>query len=259
MISITITSFNRFEYLQKSIDSLLLHTNMPFELIVVDNNSEQNVIEYLRAMYEQDKIQNLILNDSNVGLANGLNQGWKASSSQAKYLVAADNDVLYCKDWAETLTNALDKVPNLGAIGAANHAYQKDPENYQPNYKTINHVTLDKQKRQIAGSNVMIRKSDLEKFGYWIPHKAGRKIGGVDARYCKNIRRNGYFVAYHPNILIEHMDQYGHPCCLRDSKYKEYSKFIWKEKPQRPGKADRGHLGISKYYGEEEWLNDPRE
>ena len=85
MISILITHYNRFDSLLKCIEAFKLLGLNNVELVVSDDGSEQFVQEQLKTI----KVDTLLLNDKNTGLASNLNRGLKACKGSF---------ILYCQE-----------------------------------------------------------------------------------------------------------------------------------------------------------------
>lgn len=79
IITIVIPTYNRIELLQKAYNSCKMQTNTNFDLIIVDNASDDGSQNFLSSIYAQDKIiSELILNPTNLGatfsITNALNK-----------------------------------------------------------------------------------------------------------------------------------------------------------------------------------------
>jgi GT2 family glycosyltransferase/glycosyltransferase involved in cell wall biosynthesis len=110
-VSIIILSFNKVEYTHQCFDSLLQYTNIPYELIVVDNNSDDKTKTFL------NKLQNVtvLYNKENVGFGNACNQG--AEKARGEYLLFLNNDTLLTPGWLEPLLHRIKTIPDCGSVG----------------------------------------------------------------------------------------------------------------------------------------------
>ena len=61
--------FHRYglDVLKLSIHSLLRNTNLPYELMIFDNGSCDEVVSFLRGLQAEGKIDYLYLSDKNIG------------------------------------------------------------------------------------------------------------------------------------------------------------------------------------------------
>jgi len=84
----------------------------PHEIIVVDNNSADGSVEFLRDNFFGIKI---IESKKNVGFSGGNNLGIK--QAQGKYLLILNPDILILNDAVEKMYNFLESNPSVGICG----------------------------------------------------------------------------------------------------------------------------------------------
>jgi GT2 family glycosyltransferase/glycosyltransferase involved in cell wall biosynthesis len=115
--SIIIVSYYNFDYLKQCLDSLWAKTIYPnFEVIVVDNGSEPEVVNYLRQLAADEPRLKLILNNANFGFARATNQGVAIATPESEYLVLLNNDTVVTRGWLGGLIHYLQK-PEIGLVG----------------------------------------------------------------------------------------------------------------------------------------------
>ena len=99
LISVCILSFNRLDYLKKSLGSFMDTCTYPnLEYVVVDNGSVPEVTNYLDSL---TCIKKRIFNKENMGMGYAMNQARKAA--EGEYFFNLENDWLffYESDWME--------------------------------------------------------------------------------------------------------------------------------------------------------------
>lgn len=89
-ITIIIPNYNNIKLLVNLIESLKKATTIPYELIIVDDKSEDNSVEYLKKHYPEIK---LLVNDVNHGFAYTVNRGIKNAKTDYVYLLNNDTTV----------------------------------------------------------------------------------------------------------------------------------------------------------------------
>lgn len=83
------------------------------EVIVVDNHSGDNSIEYLRPKFGS---VTFFANKENIGFAKACNQGWTAS--KGKYILFLNPDTIIAEDCFQKCLRFFESHPEAGAIGA---------------------------------------------------------------------------------------------------------------------------------------------
>ena len=112
-LSICIVSFKARDLLQESLRSIYATIGkLSFEIIVVDNCSEDGTVEMLKS--EFPTVQ-LIVNDENTGYTRPNNQAMRVS--KGRYLVIINPDTLVKPGAFETLAAFLDSHPEAGIVG----------------------------------------------------------------------------------------------------------------------------------------------
>lgn len=102
LVSIIIVNYNGKKWLQKCLDSLFDQTYTNFEIIVVDNNSSDDSVNFLKSQYS-DKRLHIIEHTENSGFAGGNNIG--ISSAKGDYILLLNNDTWVDFDFLETIVN----------------------------------------------------------------------------------------------------------------------------------------------------------
>lgn len=103
-LSIITLTFNHLDYTKKYIESLYKYTS-DFELIIIDNGSNDGTVEYLKSLkYENIK---LILNDTNLGFSKGNNQGIEIADGE--FIGFLNNDILLYPNWFEECEKVFEK------------------------------------------------------------------------------------------------------------------------------------------------------
>lgn len=104
-VSIIIVNWNGRHWLEKCLPSLFAQSFQDFETIVVDNNSTDGTVAWLRATWPQILV---LAQSENTGFARGNNIGFQ--QAQGKYLVALNNDTLPETHWLEELVAGVDAM-----------------------------------------------------------------------------------------------------------------------------------------------------
>jgi GT2 family glycosyltransferase len=108
LVSIIIVSFNTRKYTENTINSVIKHTKIPYELIVVDNNSSDDSVKFL----QKNKNIKLVALKENLGFGGANNLA--ASMAKGKYLVFLNSDTLLEEDVISSSVNYLRKHSQVG-------------------------------------------------------------------------------------------------------------------------------------------------
>lgn len=113
-VSIIIGTHNNLPYLKGTVESLLRTTPPGFELIVVDNGSNDGTGIYLASLdYPHLRV---IHNRGNQSFAAFNNQGQRVASRP--YILYLNDDMELDFGWLEPLIEMLDAHPQVGAVGS---------------------------------------------------------------------------------------------------------------------------------------------
>ncbi|MFE5320258.1 glycosyltransferase family 2 protein [Paenibacillus sp. NPDC056579] len=110
LTSIIIPNYNGIKYLKPCVESILIHTSSPYEIIVVDNGSDDGSIEYC----EQQKLK-LISLPTNCGFPAACNYGLKMAVGDS--LLLLNNDTLLTRNWLDNMLRCLYSSADIGIVG----------------------------------------------------------------------------------------------------------------------------------------------
>lgn len=106
LISVVMPAYNEEENIVPTLASLCNNiTSNPVEIIVVNNNSKDNTEALVKACGVT------CVDEANQGITNARNKG--LSYATGKYILNADADTIYPKDWIEEMTKPLINNQNV--------------------------------------------------------------------------------------------------------------------------------------------------
>lgn len=111
--SVIIPNFNGDQLLPDCLNSLVKQSFKGFEIILVDNGSTDNSLEYVSSNFPQVKI---IRFNKNYGFAKAINEGVKLSKS--KYVIFLNNDTKADKDFVKNLVYCADFHPEVVSVNS---------------------------------------------------------------------------------------------------------------------------------------------
>lgn len=105
------------EVLKRCLESIWQNTELPFDLMVFDNASCQEVRSYLLEVQNQGRIQYLVLSEKNIGKAGAWNHIF--ASAPGEFIVYSDSDVYFYPGWLPAQLKLFDTFPDLGMVTGA--------------------------------------------------------------------------------------------------------------------------------------------
>ncbi|MCD6356354.1 MAG: glycosyltransferase family 2 protein, partial [Anaerolineaceae bacterium] len=105
---------DRFDVMRACLESIQKNTNVPFNLMVFDNGSEDRVVEYLRKQHQAGNIDFLTFSGQNIGKINALRMMFHAAPGEI--IAYCDDDVFFLPGWLERHLEVIDVYPDVGAV-----------------------------------------------------------------------------------------------------------------------------------------------
>ena len=107
LITVYIPTYNRLKFLKRAVDSVLSQSYQNFELIIVDDCSQDKTIDYLKNLALNDKRILFFQNLKNLGACASRNKAIK--EAKVKYITVLDDDDEFTKDRLEFFLKNFDK------------------------------------------------------------------------------------------------------------------------------------------------------
>ncbi|MFN4082659.1 MAG: glycosyltransferase family 2 protein [Bacteroidia bacterium] len=122
-VAVVIIHWNNKHLLEKFLPSVLASTYKNLEIVVADNNSSDDSVEWLKKIYPQLTVLAL---PQNYGYAGGYNNA--LPQIKADYFVLLNNDVEVTPGWIEPVIDALENTPK--AVAAQPKILQYNKRNF---------------------------------------------------------------------------------------------------------------------------------
>ena len=117
---------HRLDVLRLNLESLIQTSAGECDLLVFDNGSSQEVVDYLQSLHQAGKIDLLMLSSRNLGKIGALQLMFNAAPGE--YIAYCDDDILFYPGWLQAHLEVFDAFPNVGVVSglpvrdAARHA-----------------------------------------------------------------------------------------------------------------------------------------
>jgi glycosyltransferase involved in cell wall biosynthesis len=105
---------NRFDVVRLSMASLLKHTQRPYDLLIFDNGSCEEVKAWLRALLDAGDIDYLMTSRENIGKLGAMRL--ISGAAPGELIAYTDDDTFFYPGWLEAHLELLDGFPNVGMV-----------------------------------------------------------------------------------------------------------------------------------------------
>lgn len=172
-ISVIIPLYNKGYSIQRCIDSVLLQTDEPFEVIVVNDGSTDNSLNIVQKKYRSEIEKGFIkvINQENKGVSAARNKGIESCSSE--YICLLDADDEWKPEFLKRMSSLIDKCPEAILYSLA-HFVSKDGKNLlkpkhglpDSHFGYVDDFFKASSKGSVANSSkVCVNKKSLASFG----------------------------------------------------------------------------------------------
>ncbi len=224
-VSAVIVSYNVRGFLGNLLASLRRSfTGIDSEIIVIDNSSEDDTVEFVRRDFPEVKV---IENRANVGFGKANNQAVKIASGE--FLLMINPDAIVQEDTIKEMIRFMERHSDAGAAGCkvlnANGTLQKScrrgfPTPWVAFTKISGLSALFPRSRSLGRYNhTYLNPGEVHQVDaisgsfMFIPRKVFLQVGGFDEDYfmygedidlCYKIKQAGYKVYYTPQTAVVH-------------------------------------------------------
>lgn len=217
-LSIIIVNYNSGIFLKKCLASICMD-RINYEIVVIDNNSDDDSYECARSM---DNTK-LIRCEENGGYAKAANIG--INSSKGEFILVANPDIVFDVNALQCMISCAENQPKIGIVGPKiknfDGTLQYECKRNQPNLLNSlfyffnlqcgsgNHyIRKDKgyyEKSEyinaISGSCMLLRREALEQCGVF---DEGFFMYGEDLELCYRMIQSGYKIFYNGKSVVYH-------------------------------------------------------
>ncbi|HZD59701.1 MAG TPA: glycosyltransferase, partial [Anaerolineae bacterium] len=209
LTSIIVLGHNKLEYTRLCVESILRHTNSPFELILVDNGSTDGTAKYFNSIAGAKVIKNR----TDRGFIKGYNQG--VEITKGNYILFLDSGTIVTEHWLENLLACLESDPSIGIVGPRSN-YANSEQSAKLNYTSVEELhrlaaEFNGQGPErwydvdsIASFCMLVRREVIDKVGLF--NKRSGMGRYEDANFCSRARAAGYRSVCAGNTFIHRFD-----------------------------------------------------
>jgi len=180
-ISLILLTFNKFKETTKPcLDSLIQHGINGFELVIVNNLSEDNTRTQLNNYCKKNNLPTPLQPTENLGFSGGMNLGVSASSGD--WIVLINSDTIFFENSLVSLKKVLENSSN-DIVGMLTNAAGTAQEITKPNSKEELTAIASKIHSNYTGLEIPIYRADF--FCVAIRRSCWNELNGLDEIYGK--------------------------------------------------------------------------
>ncbi len=208
---LVIINYNTLKYLKECIVSIKKNTQYPFNIIVVDNGSNDGSVQFLKRL----KGITLITNQENQGYARACNQGIMVG--EGEFVVILNSDIIVSPGWLTSMVNIAKSDKQIGVVGPK----MVDERNklVGAGVTKLNQFCSSRGTGLVDQVGLFDKTEDCYSVGgacYLINREALRKVGRFDESYffyyeetdlSLRMLEKGYRVVYSPEARITHFQE----------------------------------------------------
>ena len=206
MISIVVPIFNQHEMTDDCILSIREHTDLDYELILVDNGSTPPV----KMPFTGYTSVKLLRNETNSGFPKAVNQGIEASSGDI--IILLNNDVVVTPGWADGLVSWFDEFDIVGPVTNYSVGLQRVQTPFYQSKEALENVAdnwAEEYEGEVLEVNWIIgfcmafKREVFDKIGAF--DESLWPCSGEEIDFCFRAREAGYKIGIAGDVYLHHI------------------------------------------------------
>jgi GT2 family glycosyltransferase len=193
-LSVVVLAWNNLSHTKRFVESVRTHTDVPYELVIVDNGSEPEAAAFAAAAAD-----GAVMNRENLGFAKGMNQGLAAASGE--FVAFCNNDTVLPPQWASRLLETAREHSRAAiVVPAITTASNPATVRSQPGERV---EILDPFSAPPPAVIYVMRRSLVHDLGRW--EEEYEVASGEDVDLCFKVWVNDCDIVFDQRVLVEHV------------------------------------------------------
>jgi glucosyl-dolichyl phosphate glucuronosyltransferase len=219
MVSVVVCTYNRAESLCRTLSSLSAMSvppDIPWEVLVIDNNSTDGTKEAAKAFAREARINVRYVFERRQGLNHARNAGVQAAHGELIFFL--DDDIEVTRDWLPEMKRAFELNPVVGVGGRVlikqdlqrplwwHEEYDGALGKFDPGKTAI--LSDDAYTSIIGiGANLAFKRSVFDKYGGFrsdLDRRKRKLLMGGDIEFYQRLKKAGELTMYYPAAIVYH-------------------------------------------------------
>lgn len=194
LLSLVVLGWEQLPLTQRCVASLRAHTDIPYELIIVDNGSAPETVTWAGKAADR-----AVLNPENLGFAAGMNTGLAVATGE--FVAFINNDTEFPPGWASPLIDDLSTGVGIvaPAVTAAGNQVTVRSESGAES------LTLTPFGELPSGVVYVLRTEMMRRLGGW--NEGYLVATGEDLDLCFTVWTNDLEIVLDTRVLVEHLSR----------------------------------------------------
>jgi len=211
-VSIILVLYNKVEYTYQCLESIKAHADIPYEVVIIDNASDDKT----KFLLERTKNSKVVINKNNLGFLKACNQA--VQMAEGEYILFLNNDTQLIPGVFSALVRTIEQNEAIGAVGGrlifpdgrlqeagsiiwkdgSCLGYGREENPFDAEYSYLREVYY------CSGACLLTRRNLFLEAGMFDEQFAPAYYEETD--YCMWLRSMGYKVIYQPLANIIHYE-----------------------------------------------------
>ena len=198
-LNIIILTYNCLDKIKQCLNSIYKHTKHDFDIFMIENNSIDETVKYLKKITLEKNNLYLSLQKENLGIIKGRNAGFDfyksmSNSKDDNYIIFLDSDQYVQEGW---LNSYLELMKDYDLVSC--EAWAMRSSDFYP-YKRI--TNKEETFNYVGAGSLMLKSEVFEELGLF--DEDYEFIYYEDPHLCFTAYSKGYRIGWNYNPVIEH-------------------------------------------------------